>query len=59
MGLEIIPVNMDANGMRPERLAHILEERSQMKDKQMPKVIVYVGIGAYLYEFFHLLNSKW
>lgn len=52
MGLEIIPVNMDANGMIPERLAHILEERSQMKDKQMPKVIVYVGIGAYLLEFF-------
>lgn len=45
MGLEIIPVNMDANGMIPERLAHILEERSQMKDKQMPKVM-YVNPTA-------------
>jgi Transcriptional regulators containing a DNA-binding HTH domain and an aminotransferase domain (MocR family) and their eukaryotic orthologs len=38
MEVETIPIHMDENGMRPDLLAQVLEERSKMKHKKMPKV---------------------
>ncbi|KAI5738712.1 hypothetical protein M8J77_010297 [Diaphorina citri] len=45
MEVETIPIHMDENGMRPDLLAQVLEERSKMKHKKMPKVL-YVNPTA-------------
>ncbi|KAL1459263.1 hypothetical protein WDU94_011265 [Cyamophila willieti] len=39
MEVDAIPVNVDGDGMVPEHLIQILEERSKMTDKPMPKSI--------------------
>uniref|UniRef100_A0A8D8ME81 Kynurenine/alpha-aminoadipate aminotransferase, mitochondrial n=2 Tax=Cacopsylla melanoneura TaxID=428564 RepID=A0A8D8ME81_9HEMI len=39
MEVDAIPVNVDGDGMIPEHLIQVLEERSNLRDKAMPKAI--------------------